>query len=310
MNPIIEELNSSIRLEDICGGTFATADVTPEMARKLLSLSGGNRPISKSLVSKYAKHMSQGTWDTSMPTQFIMFDKAEVLINGHHTLNAVIKSGETIKLWFMFNTPRSFYIDGGRSRSEADRYVMTTGGNRATAASYKRAVAVCNILKVYTGMDLTTEEQRREFITEHLQDFDFINDLHCKPGSLGLSTAPLFAAVYLAKAYGGSHARLQHFWEVLQSGFSVEQDDRIIIKLRDWLRTQAPQSKTNEYKRTVLYTVMDVLDKWLSGLPIKKIEVPETFRWSAKRPSEAIKSAQAIPSHEDGIATAAAAILQ
>lgn len=92
----------------------------------------------------------------------------------------------------------------------------------------------------------------------------------------GLSTAPIFAALFIAKKNGANAASLQHFWEVLQDGAIRSQNDKSIINLRDWLmRSGAHSRNSNLYRRNVLFVVSDVLTKWLQENPVSKIQIPE-----------------------------------
>lgn len=279
MNEILEELATQLVLEDDgLGGIRSYAKVGPPMARKLLSLSRGNRPLSNNTVNKYKHHMENGTWDEDAPTQFITFNCDEVLINGHHTLTAVIKSGRTIKLYFMFNVQNSAYYDGGRTRSEADRFCMMEG-TRTNFYSYKRAIAICNVLDFLKLEDLPTEDARHQYITAHLRDFEWMAENLKKRGRF-LSTAPIYAAVLLAKMNGAPGARLSYFWDVLQTGFSETANDRSIIRFRDWVIAQG-DSRTSKYRRTVLCTCSDVLSKWLDNKTVRTISPQQELSvWS------------------------------
>lgn len=277
MNVILNELSERIVLEEgAMGTTLSTALIDPVMARKLLSLSRGNRPLSKAAVNKYKRHMENGTWDSETPTQFIMFDTDGVLINGHHTLNAVVKSGCTIKLFFMFNMKRSAYIDGGRTRTEADRFCMEAG-DRSDIRNYRNAVAVCGVLRQMSLFDgLDTEAARYEFINEHADVFTWMAE-ELKTSSRQLSTAPIRAAILLAKMNGAPGARLAHFWDVLQTGFSEAAGDRSIITFRDWARSQG-DSRSLAYRMSMLYTASDVLAKWLDNQRVRNIQPAEHLR--------------------------------
>ena len=266
MNDTLQKLNNMICMEEDHGCMLSYAYIDPEMAEELLALSKGNRPLSKRAVAKYRRHMENGTWDQETPTQFIMFDKEGVLINGHHTLTALKQSGKTIKLWFMFNVNRSPYIDGGRTRSEADRFCMAEG----TSASYRRSVAMCNVLSQCTPMNLVTEDERYQFIQTHTDEFQWAShDLGLSKAHL--STAPIRTALLLARVAGAPSVKLEHFWEVLQSGFSEQADDRVIIRLRDWIREQGTDSRSLEYRRTVLCTTSFILEKWLNGEKVRSV---------------------------------------
>ena len=270
----LEKLNQKIRIEENHGCMFSYAYIDPDMARELLSLSKGNRPISSKAVAKYRRHMENGTWDEDTPIQFIMFDKQGVLINGHHTLTALKQSGKTIKLYFMFNMERSPYIDGGRTRSEADRFCMADRGNRSGVMSYKRSVAMCNVLSQFTPVKLITEDERYNYIQSHADDFRWAT-ANLSLSKAGLSTAPIRTAMLLTKIAGAAAVKLEHFWEVLQTGFSECPEDRTIIRLRDWLKEQVTDSRSAKYRRETLNTTSDILCKWLNGQIVRTISSKE-----------------------------------
>lgn len=273
MNEVLKGLQSVLQTQHTNGCTFSFALVDAHMARELLSLSNGNRTISKDCVKKYAQHMKRGTWETENPTQFIMFDTNGVLINGHHTLRAVIRSGCTVKLYFMFDVKRTPHIDSGRMRSEADRFAIMYGIKGRY--SYARAVSICNILNRFGIVDLVTDTERWEYINKNIAHFNSINLMRGRAGT-GLSTAPIFAALFIAKKNGANPASLQHFWEVLQDGAIRSQNDKSIINLRDWLMRSSAHSRNNTlYRRNTLFVVSDVLTKWLRESPVSKIQIPE-----------------------------------
>ena len=270
MNEILNELAQNLVMEDDgMGGTRVFAHVDPDMARKLLSLSAGNRPMSSSTVNKYKRHMERGTWDESSPTQFITFNKSGALINGHHTLKALSKCGRAVKLYFMFNVANSAYFDSGRRRSEADRFCILDGGSREGFTGYKRAISVCNVLTEVGMENMITEEERRQYIRSHLNAFEWATG-SLKTSKHRLSTAPVRTAMLIAKMNGAQGHKLEHFWDVLQSGFSETPNDRSIIRLRDWLVAQG-DSHSKSYRRQVLFTTIDAVKKWLEGKPVRVV---------------------------------------
>lgn len=269
MNDILKELSEILVLEDDgMGGNRVFARVTPDMARKLLSLSGGNRPLSNATVNKYKRHMERGTWDESTPTQFITFTRDGVLINGHHTLKALTRCGRDIKLYFMFNANPSAYYDCGRRRSEADRLCMSEG-SRDGFRGYSRAIAMCNVLNEVGIQGMVTEEERKQFILQNILAVDWATS-NLKMSKHRLSTAPVRTALFMKKMSGVPAHSLEHFWEVLQSGYSETPNDRTIIRLRDWM-VSLGDSRSRVYRREVLFTVMDVIDKWVAGKAVRTI---------------------------------------
>lgn len=269
-----EELLSNLLLEERNGGQLAYAYVSPEMATGLLAMSGGNRPISKSTVNKYKSHMMNGTWDEDTPTGFIMFDKAGVLIDGHHRLEAVKRCGKTVKMFFLFNMERSPYIDRGRARSEADALCMAEGGNRGKISSYKRSVAICMVLNEFSARHLENEAKRADMISKHIAEFSWVNSF-LKVRQRKLGTAPVTAAMYLAKEAGASDVKLEYFWNVLQTGYAESSLDRQIVRLRDWIKDSTIDGRCKHYRRRVFLTTSYVLARWLDGKETRGVPNPD-----------------------------------
>ena len=109
--------------------------ITPEKAIKLLGTNVINRKLKIGRIQCYATRMKHGEWTLS--TDPIVISVTNHVMNGQHRLWAVIKS----------NTPQYFliaseaeeevmeYIDGGSSRSFADRFYLS---NKTLNQSYER----------------------------------------------------------------------------------------------------------------------------------------------------------------------------
>lgn len=269
-----DELLDNLQVEERNGGQLAYAYISPEMAGKLLTLSGGNRPISTSTVKKYKSHIMNGTWEEDTPTGFIMFDKAGVLIDGHHRLEAIKRCDRSVKMFFLFNMERSPYIDRGRARSEADALCMSKGGNRGRIDSFKRSVAICMVLNEFSERHLEDEAKRASLIKEHLSDFEYICTF-LKKKTVRLGTAPITAAMYLAKEAGAPVAKLEYFWNVLQTGYAETSLDRQIVRWRDWIKDTGTDSRCKAFRRRVFYTTSLVLTNWLNGKDTKGVPNPD-----------------------------------
>lgn len=68
--------------------------VTPDIASELLELNTRNRPLRQADVAAYARAMVAGLWRDGVAD--ICIDRTGVLINGQHTLAAVVASGAVI----------------------------------------------------------------------------------------------------------------------------------------------------------------------------------------------------------------------
>jgi hypothetical protein len=143
-------------------------------------------------------------------------------------------------------------------------------GGRESFSSYKRAVAICNVLTAIGMEDLQTEEDRRSYIQSHIRDFEWLSSA-TKTSKLHLSTAPIRGAVLLHKEAGVPGSKLAHFWDVLQTGFSECTEDRTIVRLRDWIIGYGKDSRTTQYRQEVLCTVYGVMNKWLNGQIVRTV---------------------------------------
>lgn len=96
--------------------------ITPAVALDMLRYNTKNRGLRKTQVEYLATCMKEGSWIDFHP-QTMSFSKTR-LLDGAHRLNAVVKSGVTIRSICCFGCPdKSFKsIDTNVPRSYADRY--------------------------------------------------------------------------------------------------------------------------------------------------------------------------------------------
>lgn len=95
-------------------------EITPELAMLWLQRNTKNRAKSQRQIAKWAKAMSAGEWRVNGSA--ICFTVSGVLVDGQHRLEAVVKSGVTIKSWVIFGLDEDIfaYIDTGKMRSAGD----------------------------------------------------------------------------------------------------------------------------------------------------------------------------------------------
>lgn len=93
--------------------------INPTKAEALLERFQLNRPSNPRRVSAYAKLMSEGKWG---PLSMIITDENGNTVDGHHRLEAVIKSGMSVEMIVLRGIERKYipFIDTGRSRSAGD----------------------------------------------------------------------------------------------------------------------------------------------------------------------------------------------
>lgn len=94
--------------------------ITPEKAQQMLNTSIGNRELRKNHVDRLAGAIIRGEW--RITSQGVGFDKNGHLRDGHHRLNAIIKSGVAISTTVVRGLPENAYevIDTGALRNLSD----------------------------------------------------------------------------------------------------------------------------------------------------------------------------------------------
>lgn len=102
--------------------------VSPDQAREWLSSSKGNRNLKQSTIDMLVREILADRWKPG--ASVIRFDEDGCLIDGHHRLTAVMKSGKTVLVDVArgVSSADSVAIDVGVSRSMVD--IMTMRGGR------------------------------------------------------------------------------------------------------------------------------------------------------------------------------------
>lgn len=95
--------------------------ITPAEAEELLTRNFNNRPLRKSVVTRYANDMRSGSWNSEAINP-ICIDSHGKLIQGQHRLQAIVDSGVPIKLHIQKNVSETAYLsmDTGAPRSFLD----------------------------------------------------------------------------------------------------------------------------------------------------------------------------------------------
>jgi hypothetical protein len=125
--------------------------ITPDLAKKMLGLSGGNRNISDTDVAQLANLMRQKKFFNT--DSGIGFNQDLVLRNGHHRLSAVVASGMTVEMLVSINIDEraTRYMDVGRKRTVADAIAISTS-EKFDFNVTSRVTAVASFLTIAGGI--------------------------------------------------------------------------------------------------------------------------------------------------------------
>jgi hypothetical protein len=136
--------------------------ITPQIAEKMLATSVGNRRLREWYVGQLAVSMKRGEWRVT--SQGIGFDKNGHLRDAHHRLNAVARSGESIKSVCVFGLDTNAYevTDIGMKRSVEDlagwHKEVSHAVNFVSREYYGRSVTMGQIREIHdTGFGAAVE---------------------------------------------------------------------------------------------------------------------------------------------------------
>lgn len=95
--------------------------MTPELAADYLKKNTSNRPLRKSGIDYISGIITRGEWIVTH--QGIAIDENDLLIDGQHRLNGIIKSGVAVEILVTTGLPKESYqaIDGQISRNLTDK---------------------------------------------------------------------------------------------------------------------------------------------------------------------------------------------
>jgi hypothetical protein len=219
--------------------------ITPDLAAEWLKKNHKkNRKRRMSKVKEYAEAMMKGKW--FLAVQVIAFDSNGVLINGQHTLDAVILSGKTIKCIVLMNcsTEAILVLDGGLKRSSDDRFGMA-GRNYPSGCgqTIRRLIA-----GVKQGSNAITEFVIDDYMKKYNSEVTLIHNL---TQTKKYFTASLRAALVRALIAKTPKNKIERFVEVLDTGL-METGENAAILLRNRILdkkniTDSKKSRMNMY---------------------------------------------------------------
>lgn len=230
-----------------------TEVVNPEKAKAYLEKNLNNRNLRPKIVNFFAEQMSKGIWlEDNGDT--IRISKSGFLLDGQHRLNAIVKSGVSLKLTIAYDiVDNAFeFIDIGTARHAGD--VLSISG-------VKKPNVIASIIKDYNGLkhgvssgSKTIRLSNHEVLEIYKSDpekYDFISKkaMHLYSSFNGVVTPTVLGSYYLyLKDY--QPQRVDEFFEKLCTGANIGIDDPIMI-LRNKLlffKTQPDKSMSTSIR--------------------------------------------------------------
>lgn len=120
--------------------TTAVERISPELAASYIRLNTSNRPLSKTVVNKYANALKRGEWNlTGEP---IIFSESGVLADGQHRLHACVQSGMPFDTLVVRGIPDEAFdvMNTGKSRGAGDVLALKGHKNYVHLAAGAKAI--------------------------------------------------------------------------------------------------------------------------------------------------------------------------
>lgn len=221
----------------------ASAEIDPETAAFLLTFNTKNRNPSRATIRRFARTMTEGRWVPNVAVVSMGSDGA--LVNGQHTLRAIIESGLPQRVTLQTGQPPEAraVFDTGNKRNLAhvlDMNGISSGVKKSSAANlarqYEAAADGKNTLRsLSTRRVFYDNVEQLEWITEH----DGICAEAVSMGvavykALGCQMKPSALVAFYMLALLGSADKLDEFHESLLHGTNLASGDPVLT-LRNWM---------------------------------------------------------------------------
>ena len=246
-------------------------DVTPEVANYWLTTKAKNRNISGPTVNKYAWDMANGKWELNH--QGIAFDSNGQLIDGQHRLNAIIKSGTTIRIPVTVGASEHG-IDSLRPRSIPDSIAISgcapwINGSIVGIAKFLMNHMTDGIVRSHP----ISESRVVEFCEKNKDALIFTNNLFTAKKK-GLSVIPIRGVIVCAY-YCEDKDKLKTFIEKLHSGIIEGPQDSAVIRLRELIINKGATTGGASARQSIAKRTCRALKGYIKSEPLMALYEPK-----------------------------------
>lgn len=267
--------------------------VTPEIAKKWLATSKGNRALRASHINQLAYAMKSGEFKYN--GDVIRFSSDGSLYDGHHRLNAIVKSGCTVLMdTVVITDDAKVTIDSGAKRSVADNIVFEYG------LSEKVARYVSPMLTLMIAHDFTMVEKwitlssintchakynsiefRFKYFNENRDDIldsvDFIMSVFKQNGrNITPISESKYAAVVCLASRVYDRNDVKHVIRQIITGKAVADDSRVDFCRKYLIQAKAKLIKVDSV--SAVFTVIKTLKAVMAGRDVcNQNRVPFSF---------------------------------
>ena len=212
---------------------FIQQEISPDIAREMLSRNFRNRPLNAHRVASYASSMLHGEW-TQSPSP-ICFDTSGHLKDGQHRLSAIIKANIPVSLTIAYDVPSDCVIDKGLARSTGDSLYMR-GLVRKELCGTQVIAMVNRYLEILNNGNPSSDDDKAAFITANEQPILDAVSISKKGSTKPIcSKAGVQAALLGAILHGVDKNKLDAFARIVNTGFMDSPSQSPAIILRNYI---------------------------------------------------------------------------
>jgi hypothetical protein len=241
--------------------------ITPAIAKAMLCKNAQNRPITQSLVNRYADEMRRGRWNTN--GQGIIFTPEGELLDGQHRLLALIAAGITLEMFVVRGVPAERFetMDSGRAR---------TVGDVLGAQNYHNSNQLAAIARLswnyIAGASIGYGPSKAALI-QFVHRYPYLTEITGKIVSARapLPASPLGAVLFLGNAgHRSLEIQADEFLEGVKTGADLcRGDPRLTV--RDWFYQQRARERGNPSTEVAFAAIARAWNAYAQGRELSVI---------------------------------------
>lgn len=244
--------------------------ITPAMAKMYLQKNKINRKISLRRVDEYARDIETGNW--KLTHQGIAFYTNGNIADGQHRLMAIVKTNKPVSCLVTTGLPLSVSIgiDVMRTRSASD--VIAIKGDSPWIRN--RHVSMIKLIASPIRLTPSTTEDW----LHKMKESAIFSVTNLCTNKKRIVIAATHAAVAMAHYHKVDSEKLARFCEVLMSGMMENNNEQIIIRLRDDLLSSEANGEVASKEK--MRKTQRAIQIYVNGEKVKKLHTPDELIWS------------------------------
>jgi hypothetical protein len=249
-------------------------NVTPATARAWLKKNTLNRNLRDETVSKYARDMKEGNWETTH--QGIGFYDDGTLADGQHRLHAVVRADVPVKFVVTHGIPRNAgqVIDQNAPRLTHD--AIRIGGGPGWID--RDIVAMVRFILNGMGDDSKPRSVPEivDYAARYEQNLQYAQALALVK-KRNLTSSGIVASYFCALEAGVPYEIIKRFAEIMHKGEINGASENAAIRLREYLISEGGRAWIGQERVHTTKKVQRAIQLFAEGKPTAKLYTPETL---------------------------------